>query len=132
MIDIKATVEPQMQKVQQAADKAAYRNFRHAGFSIAKAAKALIVKSPDPSKPGSPPTTRGKARKSLKSAIFTNSDKESAMIGPRASFVGTSGEVHEFGKSRGGEQFPQRSFMGPALQASLPRFAADWQGSIGE
>jgi len=132
MIDIKAKVEPQMEKVQEAADKAAYRNFRHAGFSIAKAAKGSIVKSADPSKPGSPPTTRGKARKSLRSAIFTNADKDSVMVGPRASFVGDSGETHEFGKARFGAEYPQRSFMGPALQASLPRFAADWQGSIGE
>jgi phage gpG-like protein len=132
MIEAKVTIEPKFEKVEKAVEKESYNSFRHAGFSIAKAAKASIVKSRNPSKPGEPPTTRGRGRKNLKGAIFTASDRESAIVGPRHSYVGESGEVHEFGKPRGGERFPKRPFMAPALEKSLPRFASDWQGSIGE
>jgi hypothetical protein len=132
MIDAKVTIEPKFEKVEQAADKGAYENFRHAGFSISKAAKKSIRKSKEASEPGDPPTTRGRGRQNLKGAIYTVHDKESAMIGPRASYVGDSGEAHELGKARHGTRFEERPFMAPALEASLPRFASDWQGSIGE
>lgn len=132
MIEVKATAEMQPQKIEKAADKATYNNLRHAGFSIGKAAKASILKSREPSEPGKPPTTRGRGRKNLRAAIFTSSDKESVIVGPRASYVGDSGEAHEFGKRRLGDSFDERPFMAPALAASLSRFARDWQGTIGE
>lgn len=132
MFGIKFTVEDNTNAMIQAADRASYDNLRHAGLSIGRMAKDSIAKSDSPSAPGRPPTTRGRGRKSLKSAIFASSDRDSAIIGPRYSYVGDSGEAHEFGKTRFGEQFDERPFMGPALEASLPRFAADWQGTIGE
>jgi len=132
MIDISVTVEDNTNAIVQAAEKASYDNLRHAGLSIGRTAKDSIDKSDSPSAPGRPPNTRGRGRKSLKSAIFASSDKDSAIIGPRYSYVGDSGEAHEFGRPRGGTNFDERPFMGPALTASLPRFAADWQGTIGE
>jgi len=132
MLGISVKVEPRFEQVQKAADDATFRNIRHAAFSISKAAKQSIATSPEASQPGSPPTTRGKGGHNLRGAIFVDANKESAIIGPRASFVGIAGEVHEFGKDREGESFAERPFMGPALEKSLPRFADDWRGSIGQ
>lgn len=119
-------------RVNQAAKTATFRNLRHGAFSVAKNAKASIQKSNEPSRPGSPPTTRGRGRKNIRGAIFTDANYENAIIGPRASWVGDVGEAHEFGKNRKGQRYPQRSFMYPALAAAAPRFAADWAGTIGE
>jgi hypothetical protein len=132
MIEIKAGAEFEPQKIEKPVEKAAYESFRNAGFSIRKAVRKSIHKSRDASQPGSPPTTRGRGRRNLRDAIFTVADKESAIVGPRYSYVGDSGEAHEFGKPRGRDDFDERPFMGPALEKSLPRFASDWQGSIGE
>jgi phage gpG-like protein len=131
MFGVKATVVDEMHKVSGAKDRAKFENIRHAAFRIAKDAKASIVKSSEPSEPGSPPTTRGRGGKNLRGAIFTSADKESAVIGPRASYVGDVGAAHEFGESRKGDDFDERPFMRPALENNLDRFASDWQGSIG-
>jgi len=121
-----------IQKVVKAVDKAKFENIRHAAFSISKSAKASIKKSPNASAPGTPPKTRARGGKNLRGAIFTNVQKDEAVIGPRFSFVGESGEAHEFGKEYEGDSFAIRSFMEPALMDALPRFAKDWQGSVGQ
>jgi hypothetical protein len=119
-------------KIEAAASRAQFENLRHAGFRISKDAKASIKKSKEPSDKGEPPTTRGKGGHNLRGAIFVDSEKDSVIIGPRASFVGDAGEAHEFGKTRKGDQFDERPFMGPALAENVDRFASDWHGSIGE
>ena len=119
-------------RIAQAAEKATFDNLRHAAFSISKNAKARIKKSKKPSEPGEAPTTRQKGGHNLKGAIFVSVDRDSALIGPRYSFVGDSAEAHEFGVDRKGDEFEERPFMGPSLQEAIPRFASDWQGSIGE
>lgn len=129
---VSTEIHYQFNRVQQAAKTATFRNLRHAAFSVSKAAKASIRKSDQPSRPGSPPTTRGRGRKNLRGAIFTDANFETAVIGPRSSWVGDSSEAHEFGKNRKGQRYPKRSFMYPALAAAAPRFAADWAGTIGE
>lgn len=132
MFGMKATTQNNFGRVARAASDATYRNIRHAAFSIGKAAKGLIKKSSEPSDAGDPPTTRAKGGKNLRGAIFTAADKDSALIGPRESWVGDVGEAHEFGVPREGDRFPERPFMNPALMMSIPRFAKDWEGSIGE
>jgi hypothetical protein len=131
MFGIDVKVEPRFQVVQQAADDAQFRTLRRAGFAISKSAKASIIKSPDAAPPGEPPTTRGKGRHNLRGAIFVDASADDVIIGPRHTYVGDSGEAHEFGKSRKGDDFAERSFMGPALEENVPRFAQDWRGEIG-
>ena len=65
-------------------------------------------------------------------AIVYAADKESAVVGPRHSVVGEAGAAHEFGEEFRGTDYPERSYMEPALDANLDRFAASWGGSIGE
>lgn len=132
MLDITFKSEPRFDRVERAADDATYRNLRRAGFAISNDAKDSIITSPEPSDPGSPPTTRGQGRNNLRSAIFVDATADEVIIGPRFSYVGDSGEAHEFGKSRKGDDFDERSFMGPALGRNISRFADDWQGSIGQ
>lgn len=131
-VSTKVRVEPRFDRVARAEKKAAFENLRHAAFSIGRLAKSLIKKRPGPSRPGTPPSTRAKGGKNLKGAIFTAASSESALIGPRASFIGESGATHEFGEEREGDDYPERPFMGPALRMSESRFASGWRGSIGE
>lgn len=132
MIGFTFNSEPQFQRIQKAADDATFRSLRSAAFAISRTAKQSIKTSREASLPGEPPTTRGRGGKNIRGSIFTDADRETAVIGPRFSFVGDVGEAHEFGKSRKGDDFPERPFMQPALEENLSRFARDWQGSIGE
>lgn len=129
MFGISFKVVDETKRVQQAADKAAFRNFSHAAASISKDVKSTLVKASGPSMPGEPPHThRGTY---LKRAVRYAADKAGAIIGTLFSVVGEAGATHEFGEERGGVDFPERPFMGPALERAIPRFAGEWQGSIG-
>jgi hypothetical protein len=117
------------ERVRREADRAARTVFAKAAFRIFRDAQASIERSSTPSAPGSPPHTK---RGQLKRAIRYDATKDGAIIGPKASMVGTSGEAHEFGGSYRGESYPERSFMGPALSRELDKFAGEFSGSIGE
>lgn len=131
MFGYNAKIEPRFHVVQKAVDDAKFRTMRRAGFAIMRSAKESIVKSADASAPGTPPTTRGRGRHNLKAAIFVDASAEDVIIGPRYAYVGDSGEAHEFGKSRKGDDFAERSFMGPALEVNQAGFAEDWAGEVG-
>jgi hypothetical protein len=132
MISFNSTATFDAKKIQDAADRASRRNLRKAGFDISRTAKQSIQTSDQPSPPGSPPSTAGKSGQNLRGAIYVDAQDESVVIGPRYSFVGESGEIHEFGKDKFGETFDERPFMAPALQKNLSGFAEDWRGTIGE
>ena len=129
-------------QVTQAADKATFKNLGHAASSIRKSAIESIKPEEGPSAPGTPPhthtqrvTKKGKVAKGhLPRAIVYDVDKarQEAVIGPRASVVGESGAAHELGEEFHGDDYPERPFMGPALEANAPRFADEYAGSIGE
>lgn len=132
----------ELHRVTAAVERTAFKNVPHAAASIRKAAIASIEPSDEPSPPGTPPHTRRRvSRKSgkvlsgyLQRAIAFDYDARTmvAVIGPRASIVGESGKAHEFGGEYKGGTFPQRAFMGPAMDKNLDRFASDWAGSVGE
>lgn len=119
-------------KIEKAAERGIFESIRHAAFAIRKDIRALIKKSPDPSEPGKPVATRGKKGASVKNSIFAAVTKDSALIGPRHSFVGEAMFFHEFGKKRGYIKFPARPTSGPGLERNLDRFAGSFRGSIGE
>lgn len=147
-------------RVEQAADKAGYKNMRHAAASIRKDAMASIKKAPV-----APPEVRrrkvkrnaqgrfvkgsGKSylarartipappgspphtrRGQLRRAIVYAATDDSAVIGPRYSVIELAAEAHEFGEPHKKTNYPARPTMGPALARNLARFASDWQGSI--
>ena len=131
MIGIAVQLVDRISHVQKAADQAGYRNLGHAAASLRKTAVASIERSDEPSDPGEPPHTR---RGQLPRAIRFDVDrtKQEAVVGPRASVVGEAGAAHEFGEEFRGTDYDERPYMGPALDANLDRFAADWRGSIKE
>lgn len=130
MTELRVRTEDTTKRVQQAAQQAAFRNFGHAGASISRDIKRSLVRAAGPSPAGEPPHThRGTA---LKNAIRFAADEEGAIIGPVFSIVEDVGAVHEFGEAYKGADYDERPFVGPGLERGIPRFAGDWQGSIGE
>jgi hypothetical protein len=131
MFGFSAKVEPQVEKVSEATDRSIYRNVRHAAFSIRKTIRDSIKKSPDAAVPDQPVATRGR-RGNVKNSIFVAADDDTAIIGPRFSFVGDAMEAHEFGKRRGESDYEARPTSGPGLTKNTDRFAQSFAGSIGE
>jgi len=131
MFGMSATTVTQFDKVEKAKDRAIYTSVRHGGFSIRKTIRESIKKSAEPSDPGQPVATRGK-RGNVKNSIFVAADNDTAVIGPRFSFVADAMEAHEFGKRRGNQDFEPRPTSGPGLTKNTDRFADSFAGSIGE
>lgn len=153
MIGARITVIDNSKAVTRAVNRAAFKNMGHAAASIRKDAIASIEPIPGPSAPGTPPHThrqrniklrvKGKKKRAIKQSASTghlrlavrydvDKRESSAVIGPTESVIGEIGRVHEFGGEFRGAIYPARPFMGPALENNLDRFAADWQGSVGE
>lgn len=131
MIELAVQIIDRVSRVQSAAEQAAFRNLGHAAASLRKTAIESIEKSDEPSDPGEPPHT---SAGQLPRAIRFDVDKQAqeAVVGPRASVVGEAGAAHEFGEEFRGDDYPERPYMLPALDANLDRLASDWAGSIGE
>lgn len=120
------------QRVQKAADKAAYRSFSHAAASIRKDARQSIKRSDTPGPLGGPVRSkRGRGGGLAKRAILYKADQYGAVIGFAASKIDQAMEVHEHGGVRGGVRFPARPTMFPALERNLVRFHREWQGALG-
>lgn len=130
MIGLDARIEDTTQRVLDSAKKANFENIRHAAGGVAKTAKESIVTSDEPSRPGTPPHTRGERGHNLRRAIQYAANKDSAVIGPVASMVGQVGAAHEFGETYKGQDFDIRAFMGPALEKNVDRLASEWYGTI--
>lgn len=151
MFRVTAIIEDRIvQAIDPKVEEANFRNFGHAAASIRKAAIQSIERAPVeqrrgpkrrggarvsrarqiPSKPGTPPHTG--PRRILKKAILFDADEEGAIIGPAYSLVGESMEAHEFGGEYRGQEYPERPFMGPALDDKLDRLIGNWSGSVGE
>jgi hypothetical protein len=130
MIGLKTTIVDETKRVTAAADKAAFRNFGHAGASIGKDARSTIKTSSEPSEAGDPPHTRGRGRKNIRAAVRYAANADGVVVGPRASIVGDAAVPHEIGGTYKGQVFDERPFMEPALERAIPRFAAEWRGSV--
>lgn len=130
MIRLQTNVTLSTHRISDAVDRAAFRNFGHAASRISKDAKASIETSDEPSAPGQPPHTKAQRGHNLRGAIRYASNKQGAVIGPIASWVGEVGEAHEFGRAHEGDHYPARPFMLPALEQNLDRFHAAWAGSV--
>ena len=142
MFGVETTIEDKTRRVVESANKASFKNVSHAAAAIRVDAIASIQPGDGPSPAGTPPHTHtqkvikaGRTKKGLLPAAITfAADKQvqDAVIGPRHSIVDLAGEAHEKGKTFQGDQYPERSFMGPALERKQSRFGASFQGSIGE
>ena len=113
------------EKVKRKVNQGTFKSLNHAAAAIRLTARRSIRRSPNKSLSGTPPHTR---RGLLKRALLYKVEKTrlSAVIGPAYSIVGRSGRAHEFGGKYYGQNYPQRQFMGPALQANLKRIPKFW------
>lgn len=128
MIGVAVTTVNQADLIREAKEKAAFKVFSHGASAIRKTARTIIAKSEIASEPGQPIHTR---RGLIPNAIVFNATKRDAFIGPLGSRVGESAHVHEFGGEFRGDEYPERSFMEPAMMINVDRFAEEWEGSIG-
>ena len=132
MIGIRVRTTDNTRDVLKAANRASFRNLGHAAATVRRTAMKSIKRSKEPSAEGEPPHTR-RGRK-LPRSIFFSAEKDglSAIVGPVASRMGTAGAAHEFGGMFMGEDFPERPFMGPALEQEADRMPSYWSASIGQ
>ena len=102
---------------------------RRAGAYIRKAAQNKVTTSDRSSAPGSPPHTR---RGLLKNAILfgTEKRKQSVVIGPTESIIGTAMSAHEFGGKYRKRRYPKRPLMGPTLQKTASHLPKLWENSV--
>lgn len=130
MIDFKVEVKDTSNAVLRAEERAKQKVIRMTAARVRKSARASIIKRPpgEPSPPGTPPHThRGQF---MRRAIFYRADRDVGVVGPVASIVGDVGNVHEFGGTRGDNQYDERPFMFPALEKQIAGFASAWSGAI--
>jgi phage gpG-like protein len=114
-------------QVAKAVERGAVQGLRKAAFAIYEKARESIVESDRPSAPGEPPhTRRGQLRRAIVYAV--DAQEQTAIIGPRESVVGVSAEAHEFGGEFRGEKYPERPFMGAALEEELDIIPAGFAG----
>jgi len=102
---------------------------RRAGAYIRKAARNRITTSGKASAPGSPPHTRQGV---LKQALLFGVEKrrESVVIGPAESIIGTAMVAHEFGGRYRKRRYPKRPLMGPTLQRTATKLPDLWEKSV--
>lgn len=116
-----------------AVKKATIRALKIAGFEIRQTAQESIESEPirrRSSLPGQPPKThRGNY---LRRAILysVEEDTETLVAGPSFNMVGTSARAHEFGGEYKGQEYPERPFMGPALEKNLQNIPLFWSNQV--
>ena len=129
MIGIYVRTEDRSQQVKRKVKDANFRNLGHAGAAIRLTARRSIRRSKKPSRPGTPPNTRGgQLRRAIVYAVERR--EERVVIGPDYAVVGVSAVAHEFGGHYRGDYYESRPFMGPALMKSRDRLPQQWAGSI--
>ena len=145
-MDWKARFVDETAAVAKAFRRATYQALQRLGFMIRGQAQSSIQEETGPSAPGSPPhthkhavTKKGKPRKQglLPSSILYALDKDSmsVIVGPSVNVVDTVGAAfeHEGESSFRGQDYPSRSFMGPALGeeiGALPGLLAEQYGKV--
>ena len=102
---------------------------RRAGAYVRKAARNKVSTSERASAPGSPPNSR---RGLLKNSLLfgVEKKKQSAVIGPAESIIGTAMIAHEFGGKYRKRRYPKRPLMGPTLERTAGKLPAMWEKSV--
>ena len=68
----------------------------------------------------------------LKQSLLFGVEKQrqSVVIGPAESFIGTAMTAHEFGGIYRKRRYPKRPLMRPTLEKTLPKLPALWENSV--
>ena len=116
-------------RVRRAAHRGSVRSLGHAGARLRLIARRSIRRRQTASAPGEPPHTRkGRLRKAILYAV--EGREERVVIGPSHGIVGPVGMAHVFGGEFRGDEYPPRTFMGPALDKVKPGLPKFWAGSV--
>lgn len=108
------------------------KSLSRASFLIRRAAQSLFRSSRKASSPGRPPHTRPGRRRLPRAILYAvDRQREEAVIGPAAHLVGKAGKPHEHGGKFMGQTFPERPFMGPALEAMSDQIPRQFTGLLG-
>lgn len=126
---MKVRIQSDFKRVKRAAQAAQITSLNQAGAAIRLTARRSVRRRKKSSPAGQPVSTRrGQARESI--AYEVDQHRGEVAIGPRASQVGQSMQINEFGLTVGDEKFPKRPTMGPALQKITPRLPGFWAASV--
>lgn len=129
MIDFKVETSSNMQAVVKKAKQGSFKSLGHAGAVIRLAVRRSIRRRKKASTPGTPPNTQtGQLRESIRYAV--DGPSGTVVIGPSRADIDEIGRVHEFGGPFRGRSYPERPFMGPALQQNLQRIPREWRGIV--
>lgn len=119
-----------LREVERQAERGSSASLSRAAFLVMAAAKSQLQTGRRPSPPGRPPRTkRGQLRRAIRYAVDRR--RGEAVIGPAYDMVGTVGAAHEFGGKYRRNVYPERPFMGPALNAVIDQIPRQFRGSIG-
>ena len=131
MIGIRVKIIDRTSSVKRASDRANFKNMGHAAASLRRRAQRSIKRGKKAGPVGQPPRTR---KRRLPSSIFFAAERDglSAIVGTTYSRVGEVGAAHEHGENYMGQEFPERSFMQPALEEESNRMPSYWLHSVGE
>lgn len=133
MIRFAARGHVDYRRVRAAVRRAEIRGLTRAAAVLRLHAARSLRKAPrdQPSPPGTPPHTRkGLLPKSILYALLEERGSPVAIVGPSFNLAGLSGKKHEFGGRFGGDEFPERPFMKPALDVIANRLPSFFSGSI--
>ncbi len=130
MIGASVKVRWDDRKLRDRTRKGSIKSLGHAAGSVRKAARQKIGRTKTTRAPGLPAAS---PKRTLYRSIlfFVAPHKEWAVVGPSFARVGVSGGEHEHGqRGRGGEDFPARPFMAPALEEVRPRLPKYFRASV--
>ena len=118
---MKAAMKIEPNRIKKPVQQAKFRGVQNALAFIYTVARRMVKRRKNPSKPGEPLHTQTGDLKNAFALDFDNQEKDTGVVGARASIVGPILGAHEKGGSFRGQQYPARPVMGPAFQRALPR-----------
>jgi hypothetical protein len=113
--------------VRDAVDRATLRALRRIGGRIRLTARRSIRRREGPSSPGRPPNTQtGFLREDILYGL--DATDRSVVVGPwRSPWMN---ELHEFGGVSKSGVYPERPFMGPALEANEDQIGYEFENRV--
>jgi hypothetical protein len=130
MIAAKVKTRSNKAAVIKAAQAGSFNSLKHAGAALKLTARRSIRRHKDPSPPGRPPHTRGRAGGLAKVIAIETESQTHIAIGPEAGRGGsTIWDLHEFGGRRRRKRERRLKTKKPAIGTSAP-IAVDRYGKV--
>lgn len=126
---MKCRIEFDERRILVAVQRGGNAALRRAGAYIRKAARNKVSASDKASAPGTPPHTRvGLLKNSLLFGV--EKKRQSVVIGPAESMIGTAMTAHEFGGRYRKRRYPRRPLMKPTLEKTTSRLPSLWEKAV--